>query len=70
MTALVLLAIIGQSGTIIAAIIAGLYARSAARSSKPTSNGFAKYVLDALARIEGKVDRHVETHATEGIKKR
>jgi hypothetical protein len=70
MTVLVVLAIIGQSGAILAAIISGLYARSAARLSKPTANGFATTVKDALCRIEGKIDRHIETHANEGIKKR
>lgn len=39
-------------------------ARSAERLSAPTGNGFAEVVKEALKRIEGKIDRHVEWHAT------
>lgn len=38
-------------------------ADKAVELSRPTGNGFAKQVTDALARIESKVDNHIATHA-------
>jgi hypothetical protein len=58
--ALVVASIITQVGGFLAVWIK---ARSAERLSKPTGNGFAKMVEDALTRIEGKVDRHIESHS-------
>lgn len=59
-TALIAITLITQIAGFLAVWIK---ARSAERLSRPTGNGFAKMVEDALIRIEGKVDRHIETHS-------
>jgi glycogen debranching enzyme len=44
-----------------------IQARSAANLSRPTSNGFARMVTDALDRIEAKLDHHIADHASAQI---
>ena len=55
-----------QAGAIVLAAfisgIAAVKASKAVKNTKHTSNGFASTVLDALERIELRIDHHIDNH--------
>jgi hypothetical protein len=55
--------IVGVFSTI-ASAVSGTFAYRAQKNSKPVSNGFAKGVTSSLARIERRLDSHMEHHST------
>jgi hypothetical protein len=52
------------SGAVAALISTGglVYARMAARNSKPVGNGAVPSMLRSLERIEDRLDKHMENH--------
>ena len=55
-----------QAGAIVLAAfisgIAAVKASKAVKNTKNTANGFAHTVLDALERIETRIDHHIDNH--------
>ena len=55
-----------QAGAIVLAAfisgIAAVKASKAVKNTKNTANGFAHTVLDALERIELRIDHHIDNH--------
>ena len=45
------------------------HAEKAVEQTKATGNGFAGRIEASLARIEGKIDRHIEDHASSDLRK-
>jgi len=56
-----------QAGAIVLAAfisgIAAVKASKAVKNTKNTANGFAHTVLDALERIETRIDHHIDNHS-------
>lgn len=65
-----------QVGAGAAFIFTSWQSYKANRQTKKTGNGFAKHTTDSLrellagqARVEGKIDRHLEDHAASDLRK-
>lgn len=60
----------GLTATAIVSSLAAWKSWQADRQTRHTGNGFAGEVLGKLASIEGKIDRHIESHAEADVSRR
>lgn len=63
-------------GLALAAIFSGWHAYRSNKQTKNTGNGFANHTTESLrellegqARVEGKIDRHLQDHASSDLRR-